>query len=156
MFLMFQSSGIVSSPREWGCSSYPAGRYQIFFSSFNCHDYIWPSPYCLKHNIKILFNPGNMHKVFQGQTFEPRSDFLTWATPGSSPTCVHLSKAHIHTGMLCCMYFTASAFFDLFRVHGITAAIQIILHTLKGGWYFMRCWTKFAETDGIFNSMVHL
>lgn len=118
MFLMFQSSGIVSSPREWGCSSYPAGRYQIFFSSFNCHDYIWPSPYCLKHNIKILFNPGNMHKVFQGQTFEPRSDFLTWATPGSSPTCVHLSKAHIHTVMFfaCCMYFTASAFFDLFSV----------------------------------------
>lgn len=118
MFLRFQSSGTVSSPQGWACSGYPAGRYQIFFSSFNSVIITSDLPHikCLKRNIKILFNPGNMHTVFQGQTFEPRSDFLTWATPDSSPICVHLSKAQILTGMFCCMYFTASAFFDFFSI----------------------------------------
>lgn len=121
MLLRFQSSGTVSSPQGSACSTYPAGRYKIFFWSFNSVTITSDLPYlkCWKRNIKILLNASNRHTVFQGQTFEPRSNFVTWAAPGSPPTCVHLSQAHILTGMFCCMYFTASAFFDFFSIQSL-------------------------------------
>lgn len=121
VLLRFQSSGTVSSPQGSAYSTYPAGRYKIFFWSFNSVMITSDLPYlkCWKRNIKILLNASNRHTVFQGQTFEPRSNFVTWATPGSPPTSVHLSKAHILTGMFCCMYFTASAFFDFFSIQSL-------------------------------------